>query len=84
MPWPVDKMGVDRTDGQRERVIVKKDPVGPAYQQVGGSPQNITVIATIYTDEIFLKLTAILEEQAFLVKCRQDNPLNASLYSKKC
>lgn len=75
--WGTDESGFMTGIGQRERVIGRKGRK-IQHQQRNGSRETITVIPAICADGSTIPPAVIYKGQAFNVKWKQDNPLNAS------
>lgn len=75
--FAVDKVGIQPSGGQKEKVIGGQNG-GCQYQQHDGSCENTTVLMTICADGISTALAVIFKGQVYQVKWQQDNPTNAS------
>ena len=75
--FAADETGISPDSGDRERVIGRRKP-GPQYQQHTGNRENITIIIAICADGSAEPPAVILKGNAYQVKWKQDNPMNAS------
>lgn len=75
--FQVDEIGFLYGVGEKERVIGSKGKK-VQHQQRSGTRETITVIPTICADGTSIPPAVIFKGEAFQVKWRQDNPLNAS------
>lgn len=75
--YGTDEIGVNSSEGRKERVMGSRKP-GPQYQQRDGIRENITVIVTVCADGTTTPPAVIYKGQGYQVKWKQDNPANAS------
>ncbi|CEL61987.1 hypothetical protein RSOLAG1IB_04738 [Rhizoctonia solani AG-1 IB] len=74
----MDETGIHPDSGSGEKVI---GPLGQKtiYQTRNGSPENITVIATICADGTSIPPVVIFKAKHYQVQWNQENPINASI-----
>ena len=74
--YGADEVGTNPFGGEKEHVMGGKN-ASPHYQQCNGNHENITLVVSICADGTSTPPAVIFKGQAFQVKWKKDNPVNA-------